>query len=153
MSNKYIKSLFIPSELSQRIIALGFDKECLGKHMHLFYTDREVIDVIMNDDDDYLDSLYFEEGMVLSEAILWQQAFDWFTDKYDFYPKINRWYKNEKIREYWWHIDYVIKNSYDEGTTLYGTSSIAESKYFNSYQEARQSCLEKLTEIAENDQQ
>lgn len=136
-----MKGHFIKYEQAVKLKKLGFDEECF---MHYEDSEEQLHESF---------GTSYMKNSTLSKyetsAPLWQQAFDFFREKYDFFGKICEWHRDENERVYWYQISYTLKNSYDDNTTLYGTSSVAEDKHNMNYSEARQSCLEKLIEIAE----
>ena len=109
------KNQFVPYELAVKLKELGFDEGCFGTYS------GEVLEIgsdIPNDD-------YF------TRAPLWQQAFDWFREKY----KINSW---------------ILPNG--PGYTFLEDSRSGRPiphSFHNTYEEARQACLEKLIELCQ----
>jgi len=66
-----MKEQFVPYELSLQLKKLGFDEPCLG----YYYADKSFIF-----DSENLDSYKYKLF-----APLWQQAFNWFKEKYKLY--------------------------------------------------------------------
>lgn len=122
---------FIPYELALKLKELGFDEECLAGYIRLrgsnswelaFYKDR-----IIN---------FNRTSNLYVSAPLWQQAFDWFREKYSLHTEI-RSYTAERFT-------FVIQE-------LKNTVNYIEyggiNNIFKTYKEARQDCLEKLIEL------
>lgn len=111
---------FLPFELSVKLKELGFKDKCLGSY-----------DL---NKDFYIGGSDYKINIWIN-APLWQQAFDWFRNKYNLpswcFKSDKWWYKIEKGD--WWY-----GNTYDEA--------------YETYEEVRQSCLEKLIELVEYDQ-
>lgn len=114
---------FIPYESALKLKDLGFDEDCLGFHSLL---EDNILTLTKHKiSDDYHD------------AILWQQAFEYFI-RVGFLSMININYQN-----LWW---FEIYNLRVKGNK----EIIPEDEYwFKTYEEARQACLEKLIEIVE----
>lgn len=113
---------FVPYELALRMKALGFDKDCFA-----CYTKDKELSL------DYSDNRgkghYFQD----CAAPLYQQAFRWFRENYNWTIKVNQVSNNN------W--SYTLSNFPNDGT-YYG-------ELFKAYEEAELSCLEKLIEIVE----
>ena len=120
-----MKDQFVPYNLAVKLKELGLAFECVGYYYNQipfsgeWKLDNRIWD---SPNSDYL------------EAPLWQQAFDWFRNKYNlnsvpekgsnpvnYYPVVNN--ESHKYNRKLW---------------------------FDTYEEARQACLEKLIEIVEN---
>lgn len=75
-------------------------------------------------------------------APLWQQAFDWFREKYNF----DSYVRKTTYRQWKLQIKYILQNDSEEEWENY--------KYYQDYKdtqkEAREACLEKLIEIVES---
>ena len=135
---------FIPYEQALELKELGFNEECLA----LWQSTRKgepYINIncpqnikallsgrINNSDVEYIVS-----------APLWQQAFDWFREKCNLFYVIH-----VHIEGYSFNIHTLKKER--EDIFLFSTllSSISSGNYITTYGEARQACLEKLIEIA-----
>ena len=74
-------------------------------------------------------------------TIINASAFKFFRDKYGTQSKINHWDKDAVNIEYWFEITYNYNNS------RHNTSSISESLFNLTYEEAELACLRKLIEI------
>src|SRR5690606_5542187 len=85
-------------------------------------------------------------------APLWQQAFDWFLDKYDLFVKFDFFQSDEfKGVDYDYCIIDLNKPFKEDGITdnPLVDYSVNETYYFK-LEEARQVCLEKLIELCKN---
>ena len=111
---------FIPYDLAIQFRELGFDEECIG-----FYNIH--LDVIPIDSEPYTTKS-------IDGAILYQQAFRWFREKYNL--------RHSLPSRLWNRYSYSItdfedfKDEYDGG--------------FDTYEKAELACLEKLIEIVKN---
>lgn len=127
-----MKEQFIPYNLALKLKELGFDDNCFG-----YYT----IDEVLNFDSIKL----FKEGNLTTLTSqsdwtiltpLWQQAFNWFRDKYELHSHI---YVKSKTQ---W--TYMITNFTDY---VGPENQIAQT--LESYEEAREACLRKIIELLE----
>ena len=111
---------FIQYELALKLVELGFKERCLA-----IYTDD-----IVNFGNLYIGEYDNEYKNIL--APLWQQAFRFFREKYSLSGEIY-------LFEGYWHFD-INKKSMEIFTT-------PKHGDIETYEEAQQSCLEKLIEI------
>ena len=123
-----INNQFIPYNLALELRNLGFDDYVFA----FYWTDTKQL---ILDSPNYLGK---HNGVHL-QAPLWQQAFDWFRDKYNLVSEIfhnpeYEW-KNWKYRFYW-------------TTERLRLSNISDGHY-ETYEEARLECLKKLIKIVE----
>lgn len=124
-----LEKLFIPTELSQQLIELGFDKnECIAGrnisgHIRLKFAITNEGHIISWDKYDHDTPL-----------ILWDQAIDWFDTKGIFIT----------VRTY--YIDTVIEYGF---TIKYGTEYITKYE-FNSKYEANKNAIVKAIELYES---
>ena len=118
---------FVPYELALKLKELGFDERCLAG----YYNDGK--------------SLWFFRFHKNSEreptvakrfatAPLWEQALNWFRGKYKFKVGIG-------INDKGLYYDYKI--------VLFNTTDAYYKDCYNTYEEARLACLEKLIELVE----
>ena len=126
-----MKEQFIPYEQALELKELGFNEECFA-----WYNMSQ--DNLCFFGDDCCADMYAGEKS-RPEAPLWQQAFDWFRDKYNLVSEIfhnpeYEW-KNWKYRFYW-------------TTERLRLSNISDGHY-ETYEEARLECLKKLIKIVE----
>lgn len=129
---------FVPFNLAVKLKELGFKRTCLA----------EYIDGIF-----YLSTSLNNKKQVLTTASapLWQQAFDWFRERYNLFVKIDFFQSDEfKGLDYDYSIIDLSKPFKEDGVNdnPLVDYSVNETYYFK-YEEARQSCLEKLIEIVE----
>ena len=128
---------FIPYEQALELKELGFDEKCFKSYRqqikYEWYDLRSSENITFNENE----KIILSNGKIdsyekyLCDAPLWQQAFDWFREKYNLHYII---YKNINIDGY----------DFCEITT---DSIINKNTY--SYEEARLECLKKLIEIVE----
>lgn len=125
-----IASQFVPYELAVKLKELGFECD---------YSFREY------DTEGYLQQtgLLSSHDLPHVDAPLYQQAFEWFREKY----KLNKTITPDSFNKGLWEFK---RDSIDKSIIL---DKICESNYwvrsgcFKTYEEARQACLEKLIEI------
>ena len=126
-----MKKEFVPYELALNLRALGFDEECIN----FWYPSG----TMNNSVPIYGFQNWYKTNGYLN-APLWQQAFDWFREKYrlnsfqDFYPT-----KENPDRAY-----FKIENHDSE--KLYMDEAYL-SGFFDNFEEARLGCLKKLIEL------
>lgn len=116
---------FIPYELAIKLKELGFDENCLA-----YFKDDEF--KIPNPHEPFRNS---EMKAWFVSAPLYQQGFDWFREKYGFIcePK--------KYIDWYFDIEIIVNGKAE-------TDWVENTATFENYEEARQSCLEKLIELA-----
>ena len=124
-----MKKEFIPYKYALELKELGFDEQCIAYYVN--NQDKLIFDI--TGVNNFTRTNY---GSVLGKhcqaAPLWQQAFDWFREKYNLHYII---YKNINIDGY----DFCRVTT--DGIT---------NKNTYSYEEARLECLKKLIEICKN---
>lgn len=117
---------FVPYELEVKIKELG----CYKSFKTVIKEKLYYVDSGGNETDDY----FYKDKII--EGILWQQAFDWFREKgFDSCIDAISYIGYEEIG-YW---TYRVKRL-----------SNTRSYKFNSYEQARYACLEKLIELIQN---
>ena len=125
-----MKKEFIPYKYALELKELGFDEQCIAYYVN--NQDKLIFDI--TGVNNFTRTNY---GSVLGKhcqaAPLWQQAFNWFREKYNLHYII---YKNINIDGY----DFCKVTT--DGIT---------NKNTYSYEEARLECLKKLIEIVKND--
>lgn len=104
---------FVPYEIALKLRELGFDEECF----RTYSSTNETSTIIFN-------------GV---NVPLWQQAFDWFREKHNFYSFIKPLKFTNKIEFYIYEDDRTFSNS-----------------TYLTYEEARLECLKKLIELCKN---
>jgi hypothetical protein len=112
---------FIPYEESLVLKELGFDEPCYG-----YYGSHQVYFWIVKTPGHY------DNDNNALPAPLYQQAFRWFREKYEYIPHV---FMNSTSGRYSWKID--ERYSYVDYT----------ADIFNTYEEAELECLRKLIEI------
>ena len=124
-----MKKEFIPYKYALELKELGFDEQCIAYYVN--NQDKLIFDI--TGVNNFTRTNY---GSVLGKhcqaAPLWQQAFNWFREKYNLHYII---YKNINIDGY----DFCRVTT--DGIT---------NKNTYSYEEARLECLKKLIEICKN---
>lgn len=119
-----MKDQFIPYELAVKLKELGFNEECIATF----------------DEDENFELQDFEQNYDtfpshIIAAPLWQQAFDWFRDKYG----LHIWFPYSEYQSVFY--SYVVKRQ--------GGESYSE-KNFKTSKEAIEACLIKLIELCES---
>ena len=132
-----MESLFCPYDLALELKELGFNEGVLAQYRVDGYLCWGKDDCSLGSDisdEDYKNNCFPEFGC---RAPLWQQAFDWFREKN---------YMEGHL--------YISYNLLPKATWGYSIQT-SEPKYikslnshYSTYEEARQACLEKLIEIA-----
>lgn len=120
---------FVPYELSLKLKELGFDERCLAG----YYNDGKSLWFFRFHKNSEREPTVAER---FATAPLWQQAFDWFREKYKFKVGIG-------INDKGLYYDYKI--------VLFNTTDTYYKDFYNTYSEARLACLEKLIELVENE--
>lgn len=119
---------FVPYELAVKLKELGFDEPCF-----YYYEANRKLET--NGISSIYYAKYIKKGTNACVAPLWQQAFDWFREKYRYSSIIPF---NGSEHYYWW-----ITECNPFGLDI---NSI-DTHDFTTYEEARQACLEKLIEL------
>lgn len=120
-----MKKQFVPYGLAVKLKELGFDEPCMATISNI-----EAIHIKGN--------RRLPSGAMCTQEVnapLWQQAFDWFREKYRYSSIIPF---NGSEHYYWW-----ITECNPFGLDI---NSI-DTHDFTTYEEARQACLEKLIEL------
>jgi len=127
---------FIPYELALKLKELGFDEPCLGFHFSnpkvTWYDQDATWEKRTNSE---LDVIYKNDSEICI-APLFQQTFDWFREKYNLDSWVYKYYDDEVEKELY-RFNLKLGDFY--------------SSFYNTYEKARQACLEKLIEIVENE--
>lgn len=128
---------FISYELALELKELGFNEGVLAQYRVDGYLCWGKDDCSLGSDisdEDYKNNCFPEFGC---RAALWQQAFDWFREKYNISGEVY-------IFKGFWNFDIeYFKNDIQ----LFTTTEIV----FKTYEEARLECLKKLIEIIKNE--
>lgn len=136
-----INSEFVPYSLALRMKALGYDEPCMAYFLNsiLQCTAWEKDYSYFNEMSDINPSLKKHEHVL---APTWQSAFAWFRDNYKIDSAICK-HTGFKSKPY--TLD-IIKNDND---VICDYDNDEDLKTYNSYEEAKLACLEKLCEIVE----
>ena len=122
---------FISYESSLKLRNLGFDEDCFGYYVG---KDRRVF---LLDDVDVPSTSNFKLSSKISfRAPLWQQAFDWFCEKYRLSGTVQYF-----LNDYWCYTINDMKNIHESNRLF---------TEFKTKEEARLKLLEKLIETVEN---
>lgn len=128
---------FVPYNLALELKKLGFDEECLAFYSAYPKEERKfmIVSEFRTTKKLFLKNDY---GLNTVTAPLWQQAFDWFREKYNLCSSIGK-------------CTYVCEPKELFGFTIGSvTYKPVNWNTYKHYQEARQVCLEKLIEICKN---
>lgn len=124
---------FVPYELALKLKELGFDERCLAG----YYNDGKSLWFFRFHKNSEREPTVAER---FATAPLWQQAFDWFRENHRLHVEIRSYtatrftYVIQKLENIVHYIEYGgINNT------------------FETYEEAREACLEKLIELVENE--
>lgn len=110
----------IPKDLAIKLNKLGFNEVVIGG----YYENNEFA--------------YHPDSDIIIDIPLWQQAFDWFREKYNLDSSVKSLRFTNKF-------EYHIIDLKDENYKHIGVSN------FKTYKKAQQACLEKLIEITSKD--
>jgi hypothetical protein len=119
---------FVSYEVALALKELGFDEECFK-----WYHNPDLLT------DDELFLIYNNDNELFAFAPLKQQVFRWFREKYEWYANLSSWIHEPELGTY--H-EYEI---YGNPNGVYG-----EGKY-DTYEEAENACIDKLIELAKQD--
>ena len=142
-----MKEQFIPYELAVKLKELGFDENTLAGYtlwQNPTLTEPTLLVHIPTGKysrwspiPDY--GKYSHRTSDMVKAPLWQQAFDWFYNSKNLFQYIRIFNKKD--------FGFSIFTVYED----VGKALVYSSNYYNTYEEARLACLEKLIEIVENE--
>ena len=127
-----MKNEFVPYDIALAMKELGFDENIELVLISYYYRNGELISTTTPD------SFFFEKDEMI-KAPLYQQAFRWFREKYNFVGTILGDGFNGELKGYYYSIT-------EEGWINY-YESIDDAKWYNTYEEAQDACLRKLIEI------
>jgi len=113
---------FIPYEQALELKELSFDEWCYN----VYEKDGRLCNTYESD------RWQHENPKLIIKAPLYQQAFKWFRENYEYIPHV---FRNSTSGKYSWKID--DRYSYVDYT----------ADIFNTYEEAELACLNKLIEI------
>ena len=127
-----MKKEFVPYDLAVKLKDLGFDGLCLCHYHYGNILRSKIVSYVEGD------CLKLDKFDKSTPAPLWQQAFDWFREKYG-YSSIIPFNGGEHY--YWW-----ITECNSFGLDINSIDTHA----FTTYEQARHACLEKLIELIQN---
>lgn len=127
---------FVPYELAVKLKELGFNEECfcIWNREHSLRFNN-----LYNPIDRNKSGKLTKNGGKYP-APLWQQAFDWFKEKYAYFTSFD--YQHDENNGFF----YCIINIEDE--EFYFPEDF-EPNIYKTYEEAREACLEKLIELCQ----
>jgi hypothetical protein len=122
-----MKNEFITYKLALRMKALGFDEPCLAGYS----TSNENLE-------------YYSRPLITKDSFsvdvpLYQQAFKWFREKYNYHHYIEPIHRDGKVQ-----YEYCVVDSSDDA------KEFNEDDIISTYEEAELECLKKLIEIVES---
>lgn len=125
---------FIPYKLALKLKELGFNEKCFANWIDKDKRDGGGISLEMWDDE-------ITEYIPINEILapIWQQAFNWFREKYGL-ESSSPMKKNKDLEDFYG--GFIIKSNKNFGES-YGSN-------FKTYEEANIARLEKLIKIVEN---
>jgi hypothetical protein len=126
---------FIPFELAVKLKALGFDEPCqLG-----WYLPHSEIAIKAGVEPNYWQLIPTHPLLNQIAAPLYQQAFRWFREKYNYHHYIEPIHRDGKVQ-----YEYCVVDSSDDA------KEFNEDDIISTYEEAELECLKKLIEIVES---
>lgn len=133
---------FIQYELAVKLKELGYPQNeysnCFGRYRLRF--------------DNILNSYYLDFGAYNPNkgndviAPLWQQAFDWFDRQCGLFVSFDKVDNTRKVYYYFTIID-SIHREYDDESMVDSAKSTVDWSEYETYEQARHACLEKLIEL------
>ena len=140
-----MREQFIPYKQALELRDLGFDEKCLVTESKVGYarnpsTDME--ELLIQEPFYWTNSKIHSDNCTLP---LWQQAFDWFREKYDLLGYVQDESSiddNVNIHDKWM---YVIQE-----LPIVLHDDLSDNVLYKTHQEARQACLEKLIELVKS---
>lgn len=133
-----MQELFVSYEQALKLRSLGFDEECLARYCVVTEWEKPTGEVRLQISSDCPNN-----HKTLFKAPLYQQVFDWFREKHNFYVNIF----NDPINS----MNFRFYYSITESGYLNYYESCDDEIYFETVIEARQAALNKLIEIVENE--
>jgi len=124
---------FIPYEQALQLKELGFDEPCFGWFRTIDFKEY-FLETELDLEEEFTDLINsnFTEGAC--SALLYQQAFTWFREKYGYYPLIEM---SEQFKKWLSRICNIDGSTYAIGVHA-------------TYEKAELECLNKLIEIVKN---
>ena len=133
-----IEKEFVPYEEALALKQLGFDEPCFAFYDESLY--------FPNNENQYGTFCNQKLDVTSCSAPLYQQAFKWFREKYDFHYSIDR---KRSQHDFEWGYNWSLYN-YTGICSEYLTShpdAPAGEWVYETYEEAELACLKKLIEI------
>jgi hypothetical protein len=124
---KEIKDQFVPYDMAKAMLMLDYDAICFA-----YYRNSQTLNLF--DQRSIIGSNQDIGKVEYIKAALWQQAFDWFREEHFIDFKVDRDFSLQELPKQYC---YVIEDE----------DGLEESKNYNTYEEAKLACLEKLIEI------
>lgn len=138
-----MKNQFVPYELAVKLKELGFAERCIA----YYSADKQQLSLIQG-----YNSLMFADYVHISNTIkaipapLWQQAFDWFRVEKDLLnhltTHLNTWGEDGSLEESYGYRIMINKDGWK-------CDVWEQLSRYETYEEARQACLEKLIELCQ----
>lgn len=139
---------FIPYDLALKLKDLGFDEPCLA----CYNTDKHFFIRHMGNclaADDYERNSGINPDFGIFTCPLWQQAFEWFREKYSLFHNIWNYTHGEPTN--------LLPNGFtfsidEDWITIVGKKEDGYfEKYYPTYEEAQEACLIKLIAIVQDE--
>ena len=128
---------FVPYEEALTLKELGFDEPCFYQYVRDFDNDGELIPIVSDSNYPILRNntqVSNCSGGDCFAAPLYQQAFRWFREKYNYYISVFRTHDGS------WGVDLWLLGVHKPKATIFSET----------YEEAELACLKKLIKIAKN---
>lgn len=128
-----MKSQFVSYEIAAAMEELGFKDECLG------YYDRESGELFFND----LDRGVIVPPEILLPVSLWQQVEEWFREKHHLFINVLGDGLNGTLKGFYYSIT--------EDGWINWYESVDDSKWYDTYEEAREQAVLEAIKIAKGE--
>jgi hypothetical protein len=132
---------FVPYEQALALKELGFNEECLSTYTWDGFK-YDVLTHISENQAVIKSRLNINNDKYTCSAPLYQQAFRWFREKYNFIGTILGDGFNGELKGYYYSVT-------EQGWINY-YESIDDEKWYDTYEKAELECLKKLIEIVKN---
>ena len=134
-----MKHLFVPYEEAIKLKELGFDEQCFGG----YYPYKVAFELcIFQDENEESD-----HKNIILQAPLFQQAFDWFREKYNLYYVIQPYDNIDTHGISYYFIIKEIKEKKDSINYYKEVEKVCDDKSFNTFEEAQLACLQQLISL------
>lgn len=138
-----IKNQFIPYELALKLKELGFDEECFGVYVNGNFEPRYRSKNSKFNPNGKLD----KRDLEFCTALLWGQAFDWFREEKGLLnhltTHLNTWGEDSSLETSFGYRIMIDKDGWK-------CDVWEQLSRYETYEEARQACLEKLITLCKN---